>query len=234
MARARGRIPSYKNRLVRIPATVAGLDQAHLRRAYADGLADHVAHLRSSSASFGLPAWRAWGRMLVDDHNAKGWRRLFANRIGLFGMLVSVVEGVDGEVGATGGHLRDLYADFLEDAATVLDRPRLMDAAARWREAADLWEEFADAAVPAGIEGLSEAVDAAQDIRDAALEAEPGRVRARGAATRLWDLRREHASGAGIDASAVDALFEDLSARLTEIYAVEVHGVEETAAGAAP
>ena len=56
------------------------------------GLADQVDHLRSSSDSFSLPAWRKWSRMMTDERNAKAWPRVFADGQGLFGALLAIVE----------------------------------------------------------------------------------------------------------------------------------------------
>ena len=141
------------DRLVQAPARpvhrpAAGLIPAdRLRTAVRAGLDDQVEHLRRPSDSFSLPAWRKWARLLTDERNAKAWPRVFADGAGLFGTLISIVEGVDDGVGATGGHLRELYAMTLDEAAVILDRPALSDAAAAWRAVADLWEDLADAAV---------------------------------------------------------------------------------------
>jgi hypothetical protein len=87
---------------------------------------------------------------------------VFADRVGLFGTLLSVVEAVDGDVGATGGHLRELQAAgldeaaaALDEAAAALDRPALADASASWRCSGDLWDEFADAVLPPELESAT-------------------------------------------------------------------------------
>ena len=55
--------------------------------------------------------------------------------------------------------IRDrLYADFLDEAAALLERDALRDAAAAWREAAGRWEPIVDAALPPGDE-LRELID---------------------------------------------------------------------------
>ena len=42
---------------------------------------------------------------MTDRRNAKAWPRVFAGGVGLFGALLSIAEGVDGDIGAEGGHL---------------------------------------------------------------------------------------------------------------------------------
>lgn len=229
MAAARARISSYKHRLVRVAPQPGTIPADWLRDAFRAGIEDQVAHLRSSSDSFGLPAWRKWSRLLVDTRNAKAWPRVFANRVGLFGTLLSAVEAVDGGIGATGGHLRELQAAGLDEAAAALDRPALADAAARWRTAGDLWEDFADAVVPADLDGATEAVESAEALREAVALGEAGRARARTVAERVWAARDRYAGSFPLDADRVAALFANLSSRLAEIHAAERDALDATA-----
>ncbi len=229
MAAARARIGSYKHRLLRIVAEPGAIPADRLRDAFRAGIEDQVAHLRSSSDSFGIPAWRKWSRLLVDTRNAKAWPRVFADRVGLFGTLLSAVEAVDGEVGATGGHLRELQAAGLDEAAAALDRPALADAAARWRTAADLWEDFADAVVPPDLDGATEAVESDEALHEAVALGEAGRARAQAAAERVWAARDGYANSFPLDADRVAALFADLSSRLAEIHAAERDALDSTA-----
>jgi hypothetical protein len=230
MAVARARIGSYKHRLLRVTARPQAIPADRLRDAFRAGIEDQVAHLRSASDSFGLPAWRKWSRLLVDTRNAKAWPRVFAGRVGLFGALLSAVEAVDGDVGGTGGHLRELQAAGLDEAAAALDRPALADAAARWRTAGDLWEDFADAAVPPDLDGATEAVEAAEALREAVELGEAGRARGRAAAERVWAARDRYAGSFPLDDDRVAALFADLSSRLAEIHAAEQEALDATAA----
>jgi hypothetical protein len=167
---------------------------------------------------------------MTDTRNAKAWPRVFADGNGLFGTLVAVVEGVDGDVGAEGGHLRDLYATALDEAAAILDLPRLTDAAGRWRAAADLWEDLADAAVPPSLPDGIEAIDAAERLHDAVMLGEPGRPAAAAAARELWDIRAAHAAGPALDDEARAVLFADLGERLRAIHDAEVKALDVTAA----
>ena len=228
MGAARGRVVSYKHRLVRVPAGVR-VPAETVRGAILAGLADQVEHLRSTSDSFGLPTWRKWSRLLIDRRNAKGWPQVFGDRLGLFGTLLSIVDGVDGGFGPAGGHLREEYAAFLDDAATALDRPLLRAAAERWRGAADLWEDLADAAVPAALPGASEALEAGEALHDALVAGEAGREQAREAAATVWATRARYARAFPLPDAEIDGLFLDLSERLAAIHATEVAAVEDTA-----
>jgi len=144
---ARTRIGSYKHRLV-VPRPDGPVPPDRLRAAVEAGLADQVAHLSASSDSFSLPAWRKWGRMLTDSRNAKAWPRVFADGGGLVGALVSVYEGIE-PIGMLGRNLRALYAEFLDEAAGLLDRPALAATARRFADVAGRWHDLAEAALPA-------------------------------------------------------------------------------------
>jgi hypothetical protein len=229
MARARGRIGSFKHRVIDPRPTGGQIPEPRLRAAIEAGLADQVEHLRSPSDSFSLPAWRKWSRLMTDRKAAKGWPRVFADGHGLFGALLSVVEGVDGRAGATGGHLRDRYAEFL-DAVTAAGIAPLGEAAAAWRHAADLWEDLADAAVPPDLDGALEAVHLDEQLYAAVIEGEPGRARAREAASRLWAIRADHAEAVSLSPDRTAELFADLGDRIADIYAAEVAAADATAA----
>jgi hypothetical protein len=228
MAAARARIGSWKHRLIVPTAGPGEIPLDRLRQGVHEGLAHQVDHLRSTSDSFSLPAWRKWSRLMTDTRNAKAWPRVFADGDGLFGALLSIVEGVDGNVGATGGHLRERYAEFL-DEVTAAGFVSMGEAAGRWREAADRWEDLADAAVPPDLDGALDAVASAEDLHDAVMAGEPGRGRARAAADRMWSIRDEHAGGAAITESRMLELFADLGERLRGIYDAEVAALDATA-----
>jgi hypothetical protein len=229
LAAARARIGSYKHRLVEIRPASGTLPEGRLRDALATGLEDQVDHLRSPSGSFSLPAWRKWSRLLTDTRNAKAWPRVFASREGLFGVLLSIIEEVDGEIGTNGGHLRELYAAGLRESAAILDRPGLLDAASAWEASADLWEDLADAAMPAELDGAAEAVEADEELHAAVMEGEAGRARARVAADRVWAARRRYAHAFPLPEDSIADLFADLGERLAAIHGAEVEAVEATA-----
>jgi Butirosin biosynthesis protein H, N-terminal/Domain of unknown function (DUF4872) len=229
LAAARARIGSYKHRLVEIRPTSGPLPADRLRDALATGLEAQVDHLRSPSDSFSLPAWRKWSRLLTDTRNAKAWPRVFASGEGLFGVLLSIIEEVDGGIGTNGGNLRELYAAGLRETASILDRPGLLEAASAWEASAALWEDLADAAMPAELDGAAEAVEADEELHDAVMDGEPGRARARAAADRVWAARRRYAHEFPLPEQAIVDLFADLGERLAAIHRAELEAVEATA-----
>ena len=109
-----------RHRLLVPDAPAAELDIDGLHRAVRDGLAEQVEHLGQRSDSFALPAFRKWVRLLTDTRNAKAWPRCSPTRPALFGACLSVHENLE-PVGWGGGNLRPLCAEFLDEAAGLLD-----------------------------------------------------------------------------------------------------------------
>ena len=229
MAAARGRIGSFKHRIVGLRTTPGPIPAERLRAALRAGLEDQVDHLRSPSDSFSLPAWRKWARLMTDARNAKAWPRVFADGRGLFGSLSALHESVDGGVGPWGGHLRELYAASLDEAAIALDNPALGDAARAWRGVADQWEELADAAVPPDLDGAADAVEAVEALHEAVMAGEPGRSRVSAAAETVSAIRDRYADAFPLPPDRVTAILEDLGERLGAIYGAEVDALDTTA-----
>lgn len=229
MAAARGRIGSFRHRIIGLQTSPGPIPAERLRAAMRAGLEDQVDHLRAGSDSFSLPAWRKWSRLMTDERNAKAWPRVFAGGRGLFGSLSALHEGVDGQVGPSGGHLRDLGADWFDEAAAALDNPALADAARAWRDVADQWEDLADAAVPRDLDGATEAAEALETLHDAVMAGEPGRRRALVASSTAWAVRERYADGVPLPAERVAALLADLADRIGGIHRAEVDALELTA-----
>ena len=156
--------------------------------------------------------------MMTDQRNAKAWPRVFADGHGLFGALLAIVEAVDASASPWGGHLRDLYATSLDEAAVALDRPALAEAARAWREAADAWEELADPAVPSDLVGADDAVEAAETVRSAVNEGEAGRAQVRAAAAETWGNRARYAGSFPLPADGIDEILRSLGDQLYGIH----------------
>ena len=229
MAAARGRTGSYRHRIVALPTAPGTIPADRVRAAMRAGIGDQVEHLRAPSDSFSLPAWRKWSRLMTDRRNGKAWPRAFSEGHGLFAALSAIHESVDGQVGPWGGHLRELYAASLDEAAVALDNPALGDAARAWHSVADRWEDLADAAVPPDLDGAAESVAAVETLHQAVMAGEPGRSRAAAAAETAQAIRDRYADAFPLPADRIAAILEDLGERIGGIYEAEVDALEVTA-----
>ena len=150
-AAARAAIPSFEHRLVAIAAPERPLTELELRAALRDALVEHVEHLGADSKTYALPTWRRWARRLTDPDANKGWPRVFDGGRDLFDALSAVYEQIEHR----GGALRGLYAEFLREAATILDTEALLYAADLYCESEARWTELAHQALPDRVPALA-------------------------------------------------------------------------------
>ena len=220
---ARARVGSYRNLLL-APEPAGDVPPARLRTAVLDGIADCAARLGGSSTSFALPAWAKWARTLTDGRAAKGWPRVFADGRGLVGALASIWEGAS-PAGPTGGHLRDLAADFLDEAAAVLGGPAgaaTTAAAGAWREAGAEWRAVAERALPVDVPEFARLRELTAAVEQCVTaEGDAGRAEAAGAAAALWALRAELDAAPPLAPGERTDLFAELSAGLGRVHAPE-------------
>ena len=228
MRAARGRIPSYRNRLV----TLDSRDEIPMHvvaEAIEAGLEDQVRHLGSGSDSFSLPAWRKWGRMLTDGKDKKGWRNAFADQKGLFSVLLTIYESIESS-GFGGGSLRGLYASYLDAAAELLDRPALGRVSDAYRDLDKQWMDLAERVAPsAGPFGR------ARDLIDALHEqvldgGDAERHAANLTANEMWRLRDTRDEEPLFDPPTLDGLLEEVGRDIHAIYAAERQVIAELSA----
>jgi Butirosin biosynthesis protein H, N-terminal/Domain of unknown function (DUF4872) len=215
LSAARGRVSSYRNRLVQFdPPDVIVADR--LKKAVRAGLIDQVQHLSAPSDSFSLAAWRKWSRMLVDTRSKKGWPSAFGEQGGLFSVLLTMYETIE-SVGYDGGSLRSLYAVFLDEASELMDMRALGPVASGYREVDAQWSQLAEMAAPRSHELFARARDLIDSLHEHVLEdGDAGRKSAVSAAQHLWKLRSRGKSVFSRDEFM--ELLEQLSAQAEAIY----------------
>jgi hypothetical protein len=215
LADARGRITSYKNRLL----LVEGISNCDLPGAIQAGLQACVEHLSSDSDSFSLPTLRKWGKMMTNAKHKKGWPSLFEDRRGLYSTLRSAFEGVELNVGT--GALRGLYAQFLDEAAGILANDRLHSVAGHYRDLARRWHAFAEAALPDEVPALAE-TKALLRQRHAAIQLGGDAWQSSRTVTEtLRGMSSRNNLEFPIDDAGVNALFVTLQTHLLELYEAE-------------
>lgn len=214
---ARGRVSSYRNRLVTFEAPDEIPDRV-LARAIEEGLKDHVSHLESDSDSFSLPAWRKWSRMLMDTRQKKGWANAFSDQAGLFGVLLSIYESIESS-GYGGGSLRGVYANFLEAAAELTSRPALATVAGGYRDLDRQWAVLAERAAPNDPGLFTHARKLIDSLHEQVLDggdrSEPA---ARRIANELWRLRDTGDEVNVLDENAFIQLLESLGSAIQTLY----------------
>lgn len=214
-AKARGRIGSYKNRLL----LVEGVQSCDLPAAVTAGLRACVEHLSSPSDSFSLPALRKWAKMMTDEKNKKGWPKLFHEPIGLYSTLRSTFEGIALEVGD--GALRGLYAKFLHEAADITGNERLRDVAALYEKLAESWSQLAEVALPDDVPPLRETKQLLRQRHMATMQGGDAWQETQPITAQLRQLSRQLNIEFPLDQAGIRQLFERMQAQLLAIYDAE-------------
>ena len=222
-ANARARIGSYKNRLLSLHTDAPSDD---LPTAIMAGLQDCVDYMSSGSQTFAPPTYRKWARLMTDSKNKKGWPVVFKDKTGLFGTLRSLHEEIK-LFGTKGGGLRFLYADFLNEAATVLPNPALAEAAEQYAALGQQWTTFADSVLPDEIAPLAKTRQLL--AQKYALFLEFGNERETELVQinqQLSDMEEDLNPSFPIDNDEMNALFANMQTNLSAIYEAETAALE--------
>lgn len=99
-----------------------------------------------SKSSFGLDAYQKWAKLL-ETKAKESWAVRFAPGARMYNGLTTTYLSIEDYF--TGGRgARHIYADFLDEAAIILDKPALRDVGSIFREAALEWDALASALLP--------------------------------------------------------------------------------------
>jgi hypothetical protein len=223
LAKARARIPSYKNRLLLLeaPKTI------DLENAIIDGIRDCVNYLSAKSDTFALPAITKWAKLMTDTKNPKGWPTVFKKRAGLYTTLTSIYEGIMLQNGHGDG-LRAMYADFLTEASLIVNTPRLKEIAAQYKKVAKMWANLADSSLPEVVQPFKETkallakkYELLRTLGDAGLKDVATMSK------KLNDLESTLTAQFPLSDHQINELFADLQAQLYDIHAAEEKALAE-------
>lgn len=172
---ARARIKKDRHALILLGEP----DEAALADAIRQGLEDCVKLMtekppKGSAKNFGLRALENWADMLAKTSRGS-WAKEYPTGRPLLAALTSAYTFLGPAFGKTVQAERDVYADFLEEAAQVLELTALTDVAASYRIAGEAWQNVLDSLLPNHAPMLSEARDAID--RKTALFMESGAAR---------------------------------------------------------
>jgi len=176
LTKARGRVKEDRYRLMSIDAP----QPAKLAAAVSKGIYQCLQLFtekppRGAAHNFGFAAYERLADLLVNTRNKQSWERFFEPGVRMYHALAGAV-GQPGAYswvqtwGSAPGAERGLYADFLEEAAEILKKPALKDAAGQFRESYALWFEFADALLPDALPLLGESKRLIQRKHDLFIE----------------------------------------------------------------
>lgn len=182
--------------------------------------------------NFGFAALQKWADMLTNSRNKHSWVRLFPIGSALFNALAGdrYQPGLVGWImtwGISDGAERDAYAQFLDEAAQILNKPDLRDAANKFRQSADVWRKVAYAALPDDVPALKEArelkLQRSQLFREHGAEKldEIQQIN-----NRLDEIKASAAQNFPMSENEVTALRENLREHVLQILDIEKDAIE--------
>jgi len=178
-AKAQGRVKKLKHRVLSIENPI----EEKIVSAASSGIWQCIslfieAPPRGTKNNFGLQALQHWAKMLTNTRNAKSWARYFPITEGTFAALAGSLPfpGLYDWILAwgDGGGERYRYADFLDEAATLLNKPKLSQAGTIFRESGDAWKALGMIALPNEIPLLSQSRILLEKRHDIFTENAPG------------------------------------------------------------
>ena len=154
---ARARVKKDRHGLTLLGAP----DDSALASAIRAGIADTIQLMtekppKGSARNFGLKALAHWADMLAKTSKGS-WAREYPTGRPLLAVLISSYTFLGPAFGKTMGAERDVYADFLDEAAGALEAEALNDVADLYRESAAAWERLLDSSLPMDAPMLGEA-----------------------------------------------------------------------------
>jgi hypothetical protein len=148
LAAARSRLKKDKFKLLTIdPPNLDKLPVA-VQQGIWDCLKRYVeAPVASAKNSFGFAAFQRWADALTKPALKYSWEREFPAGGKMYAGLTSTYERIAVCPGRAQAE-RDVYADFLDEASVVLDRPALKEAASLFHASGKAWHALALALLP--------------------------------------------------------------------------------------
>ena len=163
LAKARGRIKKDKYRVL----TLEPPDPDKLQAAVQAGIWDCIKLFtekppKGSVNNFGTKAFQWWQMLLTQPRTRASWAKTFPPGRPMAAGLLSAYSDIQ-FFGKDGHAERDVYADFLDEAAILLNRPGLKDVASLFRSTVPAWDALSEALLPDDIPAFKSLKTLAQE-----------------------------------------------------------------------
>ena len=148
LAKARARVKKDKHRII----TLEKPDEGKLISAVQAGIWDSIKLYtekppKGSKNNFGLAAYQNWAKMLTNTKNRLSWEKQYPAGRMLFAALISQYSDIN-TFGKNSPFERDKFADFFDEAATLLNNSALNEVAHYYRKSSEAWANLNDALLP--------------------------------------------------------------------------------------
>ena len=188
---------------------------------------------RGSKNNFGLAAFKWWAKQLTNPRARVSWAKTFPAGRAMYAGLTSTFDHIV-LYGKEGNAERALFADFLDEAATILGKPALRDVAPQFRHSGQAWDVLAVALLPDAVAPFGETrrllLERHRIFLDEGHKALP---RIRKINGRLDEIRSSMADDFPLDEAGVAALREEMAEHVMGIHDLEEFAVADLRAAMA-
>lgn len=179
---------------------------------------------KGSKNNFGLAAYQNWAKLLTKPKQRLSWEKVFPAGRKMVAGLMSQFADINNFNGNDRAE-RPFYADFLDEASLILNKPALKDVAQQFRHSADAWQNL-------GLSLLPDDVPIFKELRELMLQdhalfmkhggnklAQRQQIRAR-----QNEIKVQMETDFPLDEAGVLAMRENIAEHV-----LQVHDIEETA-----
>ncbi len=176
---------------------------------------------KGAKSNFGFAAYQHWANMLIKPKARRSWAKEFPAGAALYAGLTSAFTDIN-SFGKDGGAEREMYADFLDEASLILNKPALKPIAQQFRTSAEVWHELGVALLPDEVPFLQETrqlmLQSHKLFLEKGNEGLEERVKING---RLAAIKAELAANFPLNDAAVQDLQASISAKILVIHDIE-------------
>lgn len=227
LAKARARVKKDKFRIITLEAP----DPSRLATAVQQGIWDCIKLFtekppKGGKNSFGFAAYKWLAEQLVNPKARMSWEKEFPAGASMYSgltwlytdlMLFTRDDRAD----------RGLYADFLDEASLILNKPALRDVAQRFRDSARAWGELSVALLPDDVSTFRETRALMRQRRELFREqGDASRAEAESINRRLKEIRNQMAADFPLNAAQVVAFRQNLSRHILNIHDIEKDAID--------
>lgn len=203
-------MPSLRNQFL----SITGARKLVLDKAVKKGILDCIDHL--SHSTNGLTSISKWAESLIDTKYSSSWPMLFSDATSFYKVLENIYESVTIQAG---GNLRDMYGEFLAEAADILNKPALNDVGKLYKKLAKEWQTFGQLALTDNVKDFGEAKELIHEKYELFYKEGPdAHKELERIDTRLKDIADKNREWLPLDADEIQLLFAQLSQQLNVIY----------------
>lgn len=223
---ARSRVKKMKHRLLTLGPPNGDKLAAAVQQGIQDCLRLYLEKPPKGAAhNFGFAAYRHWADLLTKPQMRGSWEKEFPAGGKMYAGLTSAFNFIN-IFGKEEPAERNLYADFLDETAVILDKAALTDVAEQFRGSAAAWEALNRALLPDDVAMFQETRQLMLRRRDLFLNEGNGALaEIKEIDGRLRDLRQAAAESFPLSQEQVVAQRQDIAERVVHIHDVEYEAV---------